>query len=417
MLKRLRVRGFKSLKDATVQFPRMSVLFGPNSAGKSNLLEAIQALSRIGTRRTLMEALDGPMIRGYAFEQFAQPRGGIPDLATKPKARFSIEADVEVSSEQKSRNSLYRYRIEVEIDYQSGALANRSEYLSALTIAGDPKWRPVIEVVDGRLRLRRQSRGRPRLEELGQNYALLSDARLGSPAYSHIERVRGELGDWRSYFLDPRVAMRAEMPPMDVFDIGEYGQHIVPFLYKLKGVRPKYYEAIWRGVGTAVPDVSGFDVTRDGRGMLHFYVKQHGTVLSSRVASEGTLRLIALWALSVNPWHGSLLTYEEPENGVHPRRIERIARMLTALALDRGIQVVVTTHSPLFCNAVFKEARSRSTAEIGLFNVRREEGGSVIEPFLVREPLLEDPEIVKALRLPIEDHLFESLMLAGHIDE
>ena len=49
MLKKLTVCGFKSLKDVTVEFPRMAVLFGPNAAGKSNLLDAIQALSRIGT--------------------------------------------------------------------------------------------------------------------------------------------------------------------------------------------------------------------------------------------------------------------------------------------------------------------------------------------------------------------------------
>lgn len=40
MLRKLRVTGFKSLADVTVGFPRLSVLFGPNSAGKSNLLEA-----------------------------------------------------------------------------------------------------------------------------------------------------------------------------------------------------------------------------------------------------------------------------------------------------------------------------------------------------------------------------------------
>jgi len=60
MLRKLTVQGFKSLRDVTVEFPRMSVLFGPNAAGKSNLLDAIQALSRIGTRRTIADALSQP---------------------------------------------------------------------------------------------------------------------------------------------------------------------------------------------------------------------------------------------------------------------------------------------------------------------------------------------------------------------
>jgi AAA15 family ATPase/GTPase len=45
MLERLTVRNFKSLVDVTVELPRFAVLFGPNAVGKSNLLDAGQALS------------------------------------------------------------------------------------------------------------------------------------------------------------------------------------------------------------------------------------------------------------------------------------------------------------------------------------------------------------------------------------
>ncbi len=415
MLRKLRVRDFKSLADVTVEFPHMSVLFGPNSAGKSNLLDAIQALSRIGTQRTLMDALDGRMIRGYAFELFALPQGGI---SSKSEAQFSIEADLSIAEGQNGRRTRYRYGVNIEIGYRSGALANRGEYLSALSKAGDPKGKPAIEVTNGQISVRRQSGGgRPRLEQKGLNYAILSDARFASPAYKYIERARTELQNWRAYYLDPRVAMRAEMPPMDVSDIGVFGQHIVPFLYKLKGERPQHYEAVRRTVRAIVPSISGFDVDLDSRGMLDFFIRQDGVTFSSRIVSEGTLRVLALCALSVNPWNGSLLAFEEPENGVHPRRVELIAKMLTSLSLDHHRQVVVTTHSPLFCDAVLKEARSRSTDDVGLFNVRRDGAGSVIEPFDTNGPLFDDPEIAEALRIPTEDHLFESLILSGFIDE
>ena len=419
MLQKLRVRGFKSLADISVEFPRMSVLFGPNSAGKSNLLDAIQALSRIGTERTLMDALDGRMIRGYAFELFALPEGGISGLSSKSTAQFSIEAELTIPEGRNGRKGRYRYGIDVEIGYGSGALANRGEYLSALSIAGDPKGKPAIEATSGQLSVRQQSGGgRPRMEQTGLNYAILSDARLASPAYKYIERARSELRNWRAYYLDPRVAMRAEMPPMDVPDIGVFGQYIVPFLYKLKGERPKHFETVRRTVRTIIPSISALDVNLDThRGTLDFFIMQDGITFSSRIISEGTLRVLALCALSVNPWNGSLLAFEEPENGVHPRRVELIAKMLTSLALDYRRQVVVTTHSPLFCDAVLKEARSRSTDEIGLFNVRRDGAGSTIERFDTHGPLFEDPEIADALTMPVEDHLFESLILSGFIDE
>ncbi len=37
MIKRLKVSGFKSLKETEVYFAPLSVILGPNAAGKSNL--------------------------------------------------------------------------------------------------------------------------------------------------------------------------------------------------------------------------------------------------------------------------------------------------------------------------------------------------------------------------------------------
>lgn len=418
MLRRLRVRGFKSLADVTVEFPRLSVLFGPNSAGKSNLLDAIQALSRIGTERTLMDALDRRTIRGFAFDLFGLPHGGIPGPAQSSEAQFFIEADLATHETKAGRETRYRYGVAVEIGYRSGALANRGEYLSALSRAGEPKGTPAIEVINGQLSVRRQSGGvHTRLAPMGLNYAILSDARLAAPAYKYIERTRTELRNWRAYYLDPRVGMRAEMPPMDITDIGASGQHLVPFLYKLKGECPGHFEAVRRTVRAIIPSISAFDVNLDTDGMLHFFIRQNGVTFSSRIVSDGTLRVLALCALCVNPWNGTLLAIEEPANGVHPRRVELIAKMLTSLALDQRRQVVVTTHSPLFCDAVLREARSRPTDAVGLFNVRRDGAGSIVEPFKTHGSMLDDPEIVRALAMPIEDHMFESLVLSGFIDE
>ncbi|MBU1208087.1 MAG: AAA family ATPase [Proteobacteria bacterium] len=76
MLKRLRVQGFKSLADIEVEFPALTVLFGPNASGKSNLLDALLILSRIATERTLADSLSGP-VRGYPAELFRFPPGGL----------------------------------------------------------------------------------------------------------------------------------------------------------------------------------------------------------------------------------------------------------------------------------------------------------------------------------------------------
>ena len=418
MLERLKVQSFKSFGDATVDFPRMAVLFGPNAVGKSNLLDAIQALSRIGTQRTLADALGEP-IRGYPAEMFKLPVGGISELLSEATAQFSLEADLAIRDLNSRRKNSYRYRITVEIATGSGKLSNRSEYLAALNKSGAIKGKPAIGIDGDRLQVRRQSGGgRPRYEDLGQNYAILSDPRLGRPAHVYIERVRQELLDWQTYYLDPRLAMRAPMPPLDVQDIGVFGEYISPYLYKLKFEEKTYFDSLVRMVRTIIPSVETIDVELDRRrGTIDLWVRQAGTDYSSRVVSEGTLRLLALCAITVNPWSGSLLAFEEPENGVHPRRINLIAQMLVSLAMERERQVVVTTHSPLFCNAVLNEARSRSSDDLTLFNFRGGRGGTEIQSFSSDGPLFDDLQISKALTSGSEDGLFEALVLRGFINE
>ena len=50
MLKRVHIKGYKSLSDVEVRLSPLTLLFGPNAAGKSNFLDALQLLSKLATR-------------------------------------------------------------------------------------------------------------------------------------------------------------------------------------------------------------------------------------------------------------------------------------------------------------------------------------------------------------------------------
>lgn len=413
MLKKLTVRNFKSLRDVSVEFPRLAVLFGPNAAGKSNLLDAVAALSWIGNVRTLSDVLDRPLpVRGHAFEAFSFPPGGLPALLKQEHARFSLEADLSVGAER------YRYRVEPSIELRSGRLGVADEYLALLSRTGKPRGMPAIERVDSKLRVRRKGKpAHPREEPVGMNHSILSDRSLAGDEYRWLETVRDELGEWCAHYLDPGLAMRAPRPPADVFDIGVHGQDVGPFLYKLRAEEPRRFEAVSRTLRALVPGVESLAVVLDERrGTLDILIRQGGVEYSSRIVSEGTLRVLALCAIAVNPWGGSLLAFEEPENGVHPRRLDLIARLLTSLASDGGRQVIVTTHSPLFCDAVLRHASS-AAGDVGLFNVRRIGQATAVEPFDATGSLYTDSEIAEALTSPTEDGLFENLLLRGLIDE
>jgi predicted ATPase len=417
MLKSITVRGFKSLVDiGPVEMAPLTVFFGPNAAGKSNLLDALVLLSRLATARTVAEALEGP-VRGLPLELFSFPEAvGLPGLLARRKARFRLEAQLTASG-----GGDYRYWIEVAVAPPSGTATIEDEYLVPLTTRGKLRGKPVIERHGEVIRIRRRTKpAHPWEESVGLNHALISNKRYSGKEYAAIERTRAVLSSFRTYYLDPRTAMRTPQPPREVDDIGPLGEYIASFLYRLQGEKPKVFRAIRRTLCTLIPSVGDLVIDLDKRrGVLNLEILQQGTPFSSRIISEGTLRVLALICVATNPWGGSLVAFEEPENGVHPRRIELVAEILGSLALKESPeqQVILTTHSPLFCSSVMKLAE-RHPAKVRLYRVVRERGSTVFVPFEPWGPLFQDLEIRDALTTPAEDAnaIFEGLLLRGLLD-
>jgi predicted ATPase len=423
MLKRLSVRGFKSLRDVEVGLSPIVVLLGPNAAGKSNFLEAILLLSRLVTERTLADAFKPPL-RGYPHESFSFPlESGLPGLLLQEHASLVIEADVDppnLYGEKRPRG--LRYRVEVRIDPISGDLEVRDEYLAHLTQGGEPMGTPRIELAAGHLAVRRKGEsGRPRHEKVGLNHTIASNLQYsGKDRYPELDRLRAEMSSWRSYYLDPRVAMRTPQAPKEATDPGPQGEEIAPFLHRLaKGTTGrKHFDAIRRALRSAIPSIQSLGVDLDPqRGTLDIQVVQEGTPFSSRVISEGTLRVLALCAISGNPWPSRLVAFEEPENGVQPRRIEVVADLLLSMARG-GRQVIVTTHSPVLVSAMWARKVARKVeghSQIELLRASGTSSGSYIEPVDLT-PLFRDEEIAKDLSSPDDQQVISEVLLRGWLD-
>jgi predicted ATPase len=407
MLKSLSVRGFKSLANVEdIELAPFTLFFGPNAAGKSNLIDALQVLSRLATADTVAEAL-GPPVRGLPLEAFTFPEGGLPALLQSPEdtpPRFRLRAqieDVEVEGDG------YQYEVEISITPRSGRLSVTDERIARFSDEGAPEWEPVLTrpAVNGGLEPPPNERRRcGRRVRVGHNQTLLSQ--VSGPDYADIAQVRRALGAFRSYYLDPRTAMRATQPPQEVDDIGTLGEHIAPFLYRLRSEQPKVFAAVRRSLCMLIPSVEDLSVDLDPKqGVLDVEIKQQGVSYWSRVMSEGTLRVLALACVATNPWAGSAVAIEEPENGVDPRRVELIAQMLGSLALGvsaKQRQVIVATHSPIFCGAIVRLARERPES-VRLYQVIREGQHTRLSSFDPRGPLFDDPQIAQALTAPMEE--------------
>lgn len=402
MLRRIRIKGYKSLLDNAVQLQPLTVLFGPNAAGKSNFLDALQLLSRMATCRTLKEAFEPPY-RGKPLESFTFGPEGIPGLLQQESLSFTMEADVELSPAvvqavnrqigdlrrttapdgprtpasgdglSSVRERHLRYRIEVEILPRTGILRVTDEYLAALNAKGRPtgKRKPFLERMGGRLHLRMEGQAHPSYHERYLDHTILS-LPLYPPHYPHLVAMRQELASWLFFYFEPRERMRAPNPVKEVRHIGLMGEELAAFLNTLRALNEPQFRAVEKALHLLVPSITAIDVSPNDLGEVELRLREGKKSMPARVVSEGTLRVLGLLALSGASEPPALLGFEEPENGIHPGRIELVAEYLKTQAAQGESQLIVTTHSPLLLDLLPDES---------LFVCRKRNGQSVIEPY------------------------------------
>lgn len=428
MLKRIHIQGYKSLADVEVELEELTVIMGPNAAGKSNFLDALQLLSKLATSRTLKEAFEPPY-RGKPLESFRLGNEGLRGLLAQERVRFSIEADLRVSdavanavdrqirdlrrpaessnseSRRKStrvRERDLRYRIEVELLPRQGILRVADEYLAALNSKGEPTGRrkPFIERKGEKFHLRQEGQAHPTYHERLLDHSILSMP-LYKPHYPHVAAARQELESWQFFYFEPRERMRALNPVKEVRHIGLMGEELAAFLNTLKIGSPAQFLGMERALRLLVPQIDGIDVEVNDFGEVELSLRENGVSIPARVLSEGTLRLLGLLALTGAGEAPTVVGFEEPENGVHPRRIQLIAELLRTRRRVGGTQYIVTTHSPVLPDLL---------PEQSLFVARRSEGGTKIARLSTWGPLgrrsdIDDALVAEGDRLPVSRRL------------
>ncbi len=406
MVRRIQISGYKSLHDVEVRLPPLAVLFGPNAAGKSNFLDALQLVSKLATSRTLKEAFDSPN-RGKPIESFEIGPGGIRGLLERDRLEFSIEVDLHLSDavaksvdrgigemrqsvdngvskesrtlRKRVRETDLRYRLQVEMLPRSGVLRVSDEYLAALNADGEPTGRrkPFIERQGEKIHLRREGQAHPTYFDRYLDRTILSMPHY-APHHPHLEATRREFESWLFFYFEPRERMRAANPIKEVRHIGRMGEDLAAFLRTLQAREPRQFEAVKKSLHMIMPDIDGIEVDVNDLGEAELRLQEGGVAIPARVISEGTLRMLGLLALTGVGESPSLVGFEEPENGVHPRRVTLIADLFKTRAKYGQTQYIVTTHSPILPDLLPDEC---------LLAVRKANRRSLIAPLTHGGPL------------------------------
>lgn len=285
---------------------------------------------------------------------------------------------------------------------RSGILRVADEYLAALNTKGEPsgKRMPFIERQGENIHLRLEGQAHATYYDRYLDHSILSMPHY-PPHYPHLIAARRELENWLFFYFEPRERMRAANPVKEVRHIGLMGEELAAFLNTLKAIEPKQFGAIEKALHTLIPNVDGIEVEVSDLGEVELFLKENGVAIPARVLSEGTLRMLGLLALTGAKDAPALVGFEEPENGVHPRRVQLVAELLKTRARLGQTQYIVTTHSPLLPDLLPDDS---------LLVVQRVEGQTRIESFRGWGPLARRAGIDPALdeqqqKLPISERI------------
>jgi len=115
----------------------------------------------------------------------------------------------------------------------------------------------------------------------------------------------------------------------------------------------KTFDRILQVMTRRVPGVRTIEprLMDDGYLTLRFQDGAFKTPFLDRYVSDGTIKMFAYLVLLYDPNPHPLLCVEEPENQLYPQLMTELAEEFRLYAM-RGGQVVVSTHSPDFLNAV-----------------------------------------------------------------
>ncbi|MCI0512952.1 AAA family ATPase [candidate division KSB1 bacterium] len=352
----IRIKNYRSLQDVTLgqisygqdqALPPLSCFIGPNGCGKSSLLDAFGFLSDC-----LREGVEAACDK--------QQRGGFDRLRTQGIME----------------------PIHFDLYYRESPIARPISYSFEI---GESRGIPIVLSEHLRQRRKGQKHGQPftflRLENSSgvvwtgesteaeegatkQEINLEDHTRLGITTLGQLSEhprivgLRAYIESWYLSYFIPDAARR--FPPAGAQKhldrTGENLGNVVQYLERNHNLR---FAEILARIRKRIPGIEKIEWERskDGRLLLKFNERGYQDPFFQQNMSDGTLKMFAYLLLLEDPDPPAFIGIEEPENGLYHRLVEQLAREFRRYAeQSKGtIQVLITTHSPQFVDALSPE--------------------------------------------------------------
>ncbi len=392
MITRIEIDGFKSLRDFAMDLEPFTVLIGPNSAGKSNILEALALLSRL-VSMSMNDALK--LGRGRVRDQFSRRGSEVVGEMTFKVDLLVVGARFHAAVPRAHSRWRYVLRLSRRAVARLEQIVIAEESLSAI-LTGEDDWASSHPEMAPWLSYKYSQPHaifeRRRNESTGDlELTIQAGSSRGNPSFKDTVVALGDL------FIDEEELIAMELQSLgffspdsiqvsetsestDVYELARDGSNLPTVLASLDD---EAAGSIRADLAALIPSVASFEVTKDEEENVRLdLLLSTGERLPARLASGGTLRILALLTVLRMSPRSTVLCLEEPENGIYPARLRALLERLRQASSTHeseerylaraplgskimpgffwnliGTQTLLTTHSPVALAALRAEPR------------------------------------------------------------
>lgn len=334
-IQRLTVKNYRVLRDIEFRnLTPLTVLLGPNGSGKSTVFDVFafcaEAFS-VGLRR--------------AWDR----RNRVSELRSRDSTG---PITIELQYRESPRSRLITYRL--SLDEEGGLPVVVEELLRWTTAPGSGRPTNILQFSQGQGTVADEGTLGKTAETLASP-DLLAVSTLGQLArHPRVVALRRFITGWYLSYLSAESARGVpESGPQE--RLSESGDNLPNVIQYLSEQHPERLRVILDVLTQRIPRLERVqtEVLRDGRLLMQLKDEPFTRPILSKFASDGTLKMLAYLTVLYDPRPMPLIGIEEPENQLHPRLLYPLAE--EAREASANAQLLVTTHSPFFVNALRPE--------------------------------------------------------------
>ena len=355
MIKKIYFENFKSFSKTEIQIENITTLIGTNAAGKTNMIEGMMILSELMTGRDLSTILDGTKnsdtgVRGGAkgccrFESNYFGLGCTVQYNDTTDLEYRIKIEVNerimVSEERLSEIS----NNEVKSMYYTKFSDKQSGDIAVACNNGQKGRNPDITCIRFSSIISQLATKLPQDRKYGKK--IVEYASVVIEKFKNILYLNPETNRMRSYSLLNDTELRVN------------ASNISSVLFAL--CKDSKNKKMLLNIMQQLPENKILDITfTEGplNDVILFLNEKSGKYIEKIDAtrlSDGTLRCLAIVAAVLSEKKGGMIVVEEVDNGIHPGRAKTLIQLVSNIAREREVDMIITTHNAILLNALSKE--------------------------------------------------------------